>query len=286
MTYANIKLEQHEVGYSDGRVEHPEPWMHAFIQPLIEALALKYPNYEFVECDACTQWGADDDRYYVADGFKVMHKREELGKIRVDHWCRTGERFWIENFRINAQKERGRGFKTKHQDKAMKFVSKFFGTRNTEELMEEAEKTADHVRGNINSNLNMDVRRLWMTLDDYAGMYMVKNWDSFNEWLKGFADPSVMEVANKYPETQTRMEEAQKINDLINAGKVWLVSIRDSDYIVKVKGQVSIMASEELPAMVRRNLGMLKLVQDRELITNVGIRANETTYYVVGENNE
>lgn len=286
MTYANIKLEQHKVEYNDGRVEYPEPRIHEFMKPLVEALALKYPNYEFVECDFRAEWGAGDNRFYVADGFKVMDKREELGKIRVDHWCRAGKRYWIENFRIDAQKTRGLGFKTKHQANAMKYVAKFFGAKNIEELMDAAEERANHTRGNITNRLSMDVRHLWMLLDDYAGMYMVKNWDSFNGWLSGFATSNVMDTASKYPEAYGKLEETKKINEVIKNNKAWLVFINNSDYIVKVNGHVSIMSSEDLPTMVRRNLGMLKLVQDKELITNVGIRVDESTYYVVGENND
>jgi hypothetical protein len=77
-----------------------------------------------------------------------------------------------------------------------------------------------------------------------------------------------------------------KINKLIAEDTIWLVNIVNSDYIVKHKGTVSILDSDGLPATVRRHLGLLKLVKDREIISGVGIRVNEDTYYVVGENNE
>jgi hypothetical protein len=115
---------------------------------------------------------------------------------------------------------------------------------------------------------------------------MMDKWEDFNGWLSGFATSNVMDTASKYPEAYGKLEETKKINEVIKNNKAWLVFINNSDYIVKVNGHVSIMSSEDLPTMIRRNLGMLKLVQDKELITNVGIRVDESTYYVVGENND
>ena len=288
MTYANIKLKTHNEFDSVTSVRAPmaEPLIHEFMQPFVEALALKYPQWEFVECDHRSMWVGDKKCIYVADGFAIMDKREELGKIRVDHWCRAGKRFDIDNDRINAKKQRGRGFKTKHQDKAIKYVAKYFGAKDMTELLEDAEKDAEYVKTNILQNLNSELRLHWRRLDDYAAQYMVENWGGFSDWVSGFATSGTMEAIGKFPQAYTNYEEARKINGLIHDDKTFLVHIVNSDYIVKHKGSVSILESDALPATVRRNLGLLKLVKDRELISNVGIRVSEDTFYVVGENNE
>ena len=169
MTYANIKLVKHEIydRSNNTRRPMPEPKIFPLMKELVEALALKYPQWEFVECGSRQQWDASEC-YKVADEFKVLDKREELGKIRIDHWCRAGARYWVENFRIDAQKSRGSGFKTKHLDKAVKHVSKYFGSRNTTELVEAAEEEAYQVKRGIMHNLQSEARYKWQRLDDYA----------------------------------------------------------------------------------------------------------------------
>lgn len=288
MTYANIKLEKHTYfdKVKNARLDYDKQEIHPFMKPFVEALALKYPQWEFVECDSRSRWDADGNSYPEADGFKIMEKREELGRIRVDHWCRTGDRYWIDNFRIDAQKSRGRGFKTKHMDKAMKHVTKFFGSRNTTEIAQAAEERANNVKRSLLSNLQSDCRYKWNRLDDHAADFLMENWAAFESWLTPTVSGSTLESLQQYPEAYKHHMEACKIDNLINQGKAWLVNIVNSDYIMKQGEAVSISSSDQLPAKVRRNLGMLKLVQDREIISNVGIRVSEDTYYVLGEDNE
>ena len=290
MTYANIKLKTHTQYNRKDQTEQPmlEPVILPLMQPFVEALALKYPQWEFVECDSRAQWSSDGRYYHAADGFVIMDKREELGKIRIDHWCRAGSRYWVDNFRIDAQRSRGSGFKTKHMDKAVKYVAKYFGSRNVMEIMDASEEAAGRVLSNVVSNLQVDVRYKWRRLDSFAAAFLMQNWGEFASYVRNAAagQTAFVEAAEQYPAAYTHETEALKISDLVDKGKAWLVNTSNSSYIVKQGGTVSIGESEQLPNIVRRNLGMLKLVQDREIISNVGLRVDETTYYVIGEQDE
>ena len=283
MTYANIKLKTHKIQDENGNSVEQEPRIFDFMQPLVEALALKYPQWEFVEEGARIHRGFDREVEFHADKFKIMERREELGTIAVDHWCRAGRRYWVENFRINEKRERGSGFKTKHMDKALKHVVKFFGTRNTAELASAAEERANNVKRSLLHNLQSEVRYKWQRLDDYAADFLMENWQAFADYMKPIAGTGLVEAVEKFPDAYRHHSEANKINALISSGSAWLVHIVNNDYIVKQGDTVSIWESDKLPNIVRRNLGMLKLVQDRELISNVGIRVDESTYYVLGE---
>ena len=290
MTYANIKLKTHKLYNRNDNTEQPMPESVIFplMKPFVEALALKYPQWEFVECDSRSQWSSDGMHYQAADGFTIMDKREELGKIRIDHWCRAGARYWIDNFRIDAQRTRGSGFKTKHMDKAVKYVAKYFGSRNIMEIMDASEEAAGRVLSNVVGQLQQDVRYKWRRLDSFAASFLMKNWGEFADYVRSetTGQTAFVEAADLYPDAYTHEKEAVKINDLIHEGKAWLVNISNSSYIVKQGETVSIWESDQLPNIVRRNLGMLKLVQDREIISNVGLRVDESTYYVIGEQHD
>jgi hypothetical protein len=286
MTYANIKLGMHDVHDENGAVTgKQQSVVHETLAPLMDALALKYPHWEFVESDTRIQWNSSGGRMRAADGFKVYEKREELGSIRVDHWCRTGKRFWIDNFRIDQQKTRGSGFKTKHVDKALKHIAKYFGVKDHTEMMEEAQKEADYAKNNMIHSLSNEMRVHWRKLDDCAAEFLLTQWGAFAEWMKekSAAFPHVAVAVEKYPEACANYDEGSYVTKMIEDGRAWLVKISNSDYIVKQGGNVAVWSSESLPAKVRRNLGMLKLVQDGQMISNVGIRVSESTYYVLGE---
>jgi hypothetical protein len=48
---------------------------------------------------------------------------------------------------------------------------------------------------------------------------------------------------------------------------------------------VEVKTSEELPDYVRRGVGMLKLVEEKHAITNIGVRVNEITFALIPPNN-
>lgn len=289
MTYANIKLERHKVQIPNDRggldTVEPEPQIEAFMKPFVEALALKYPHYEFVEADSRLQWGVGGDRFYAADGFKVFCRREYLGRIRVDHWCRAGKRYWVENFRINEERTRGSGFKTKHLDKALKYVGKYFGAKTTMEQIGEVDSNARRAITTLVQNLRDDARRNWLNLEKHALDYLKEEqWDQFGEWLnkKGYYRQSHTDLPEQVDNVTSAIEIAKKVE----CGEIVLVHTEGAKYIVQHRGVVLTAESDELPATVRRHLGMLKLIQHREMISNVGMRVDDHTFYVCGDTNE
>jgi hypothetical protein len=46
------------------------------------------------------------------------------------------------------------------------------------------------------------------------------------------------------------------------------------------------MTSEELPTFIRMGVGMLKLVEDGVLITNIGFKVDESTFVVLPPSEE
>ncbi len=77
----------------------------------------------------------------------------------------------------------------------------------------------------------------------------------------------------------------QAIHKCVDAKQHTLVLLDGMNYIVKHANQVEVKTSEELPDYVRRGVGMLKLVEVRNAITNVGIRVDENTFALLPPNN-
>lgn len=290
MTYANIKLKTHRMplydamGNQSGH-EEVESKIHPFMSEFIEKLALKYPQWTFEEVDHRYSWDGNKCRYPEADRFKVFEKREELGFLGMDVYGRQGKKFVVENFRVAQARSRGHGFKTIHQDKAIKHVAKYFGRKDYTEVMDDAENRASACIASIEYEFGAKERRSWQALNAFVQMFITQpeNWEKFSLYVEKEAPNSIVNTLHAYPQVSIDSSMATRMRNAHGAGTAWLINIVDSLYIVKNEEGVSTYSSEELPNIVRRNLGMLKLVQDGHLIDGVGIRIDDSTFSVYGD---
>jgi hypothetical protein len=74
---------------------------------------------------------------------------------------------------------------------------------------------------------------------------------------------------------------------MTNSNKSYLVFIEGMNYSVSLGQSLPrIMTSEELPTFIRMGVGMLKLVENGVLITNIGFRVDESTFVVLPQSEE
>lgn len=95
MTYANIELKEHD-RFGDGIKRRST--IDPFLKDLIEQLALKYPQWTFVETNSTAM---AVDKVYHAHRFDIKDKREVLGTIDKDY-SSNGYRYRIDNHRIEV----------------------------------------------------------------------------------------------------------------------------------------------------------------------------------------
>jgi hypothetical protein len=272
MTYENIKLSGKEL---------PEGWTRTidpFLKPLVEALALKYPQWTFESLYNSTNHSTKNEE---ASRFKIVDKREELGVIGKDY-CRSGYRFQIDNHRINNMRERGSGMKTIHLDKAIKHVSKYFSKKNVNEKLNEARQLAENGLGQVASSKQWKLREIWN--NDEAS-------EALQKYLLGvFPDALTMldpKLINKLEDFPTRVTEKLEVDSMakqLRLGNMHLVLLDGMDYALQKGGEPpTIKASEQLPDYMRRAIGLLKLVEDNQVIHGVGYRADANTFMVVNK---
>jgi hypothetical protein len=70
----------------------------------------------------------------------------------------------------------------------------------------------------------------------------------------------------------------------LRLGNMYLVLLDGMDYAIqKGNDAPTIKASEQLPDYMRRAVGLLKLVEDNQVIHGVGYRANANTFMVINK---
>ena len=274
MTYENIKLKKHDK-FGEGE---KESIIDPFLKSFIEKLALKYPQWTFVEAGVTSVMA---DKVYHAHRFDIKDKRETLGSIDKDY-CNSGYRFRIDNHRIQGMRERGNGMKTIHLNKALKHVDKFFGKKNVNEKFTEATKVISNAVGHIHNQKRWDLSHKWDRVQSHAQKFIVENYAQF---VSEVTDNKVANTLEQLPSCYAEYSSVDAMQDALQKGDAYIVFIDGLNYsIQKGKDPLEIKSSEELPDFMRRAVGLLKLVEDNQVIDGVGARANETTFLVMPNN--
>jgi hypothetical protein len=275
MTYENIKLKKHDK-FGEGEKESV---IDPFLKSFIEKLALKYPQWTFEEVYNTANHST---KTYEAYRFNVVDKREVLGIIDKEYTSGGGWRYCVDNHRINGVRERGRGMKTIHEDKALKHVGKFFGKKNVNEKFTEATQVIGSALGQIHNSKRWDLSHKWDALKDYAQQFIVENYAQF---ASGVTDTTVASKLEQLPSSHAEFISVDAMQEALRKGDAYIVFIDGVNYsIQKGKDPLEIKASEELPDFMRRAVGLLKLVEDNQVIDGVGVRASETTFLVMPNN--
>ena len=276
MTYANIELKEHD-RFGDGIKR--QSTIDPFLKDLIEQLALKYPQWTFVETSVTAM---AVDKLIHAHRFDVKDKRELLGTIDKDY-CGGSYRYRIDNHRIEGMRERGSGMKTIHLKKAIKHVDKFFGKRNMVEKITEARRKVENTLSQIDNEKGWRLRGTWNAMESQARDFITSNYQAF---MDSIVDKT--SIAKHLEQLPTQVEEfnaTQHLTKMLQTDNAFIVFIDGLNYSVqKGKDPLEIKQSDELPDFIRRAVGLLKLVEDNQVLSGVGFRVNETTFLVLPNN--
>ena len=254
---------------------------HTLLKQAIAKLAPMYPLWQFVV-----------PHIYMHDEvttFNVVANGEELGTIkRVYH----GRDYVIAvtNHRISASRARGSEYKTKDVDKAVLKVKKTFAPRNPKELLAEAQREAGRL---LNQQENGKARAL--NNHEYnisaAMMEYVKDigYAGFLAHVQTL-EPRIRDklLAHIEAEKELRME-MKSIEEIRRQfeNQIAALIVRDSGkYLVRIDDNVQIYDDNTLPESMKRNLGMLKLVDAGFFLSGVGCRVNDEVFVVAAEEKE
>ena len=255
------------------------------IQPLIEKLALKRPEWRFVA--SYGNYHSRDDADLIIDfevkDFQVFDKREVLGVVELGSYSYKTKlhNFNIGNHRTSQALSRASSFKTSNMDKAVKLVLKHFGAKDDKELYQDAyrigvEKLSEQAR--LKGGM---VRKMWNEKDKAAFAFVLARWDEF---LSTIIDVKEREALSKLPEVQKEALLLDKLYQGSTTSHADAYTIcQQGDFYLMTSGGGGLLEkklSEELPNNVSHKLGILKLIKDGQAVSDIGFRANETTFII------
>jgi hypothetical protein len=268
MAYANIELRTDVDNHDNTFVIHP------FIKPLVEAVALAHPTW-ILKCKNY-KFFSTNSQILGAREVVITEKREEIGRISMGLY---NERncFVIGNERIDKSRKRGSSIRTTDMKKAIKQINKFVTRKSVLEMLVAAQEQASHVAWSVTSSKDKIIGATYNKMMPTIIKLLLEQWDTLNPQLN-ITD----EERHNFPKEVNESRLANEIYDCRSNGGGWLVLINELDYAVQKGkgGEVKIFTSEQLPDSIRRGVGMLKLVEDSQIVEGVGLKVNANTFFI------
>lgn len=268
LTQPNVRI-----GKVFEKFEQSKRKINKYLHDTLFPLVLAKPNWIFTITDHGV-WNTEA----IATGITISEGGEKLGSIGIEY-CRSGYKLVVKNERIDAKRERGSGYKTEKPEKAMLAVRKHFYRLGTSERLDKIREEAEAVLNRARSNIGWDVNRRRAELMEDSDEFTKAH---IEQYLAEFPNRAQYKV--KYDEIMDVCMIIDNVKDLFDKGEA-LVVVLDSDryIVVQGKGEPQTYTNETLPYYMREKIGMLKLVEDHQMIRDVGCRIKADAFVITPE---
>lgn len=252
------------------------------INPVIHRLATLNPLWTF----ACVNTRNSTGSTRIATGFSVRLDGEELGQIGISHTYNRGYLISVSNDRIGKNRQRSDAYRTQDADKAVLMAKKMFGKMNPTERIAKAHEAAERVVTRATWNKERE-RNASTGIMQAAMMEWVSNvaFHTFMEYINKDAPPTIKhKVTTAYEKTKllnTEMKTIERVQEDFSNSKTALVVKDAGKYLVKIGDDVQLYDDNSLPLDMRMKMGMLKLVQDEEYLSDVGCRVTSEIFVML-----
>ena len=238
----------------------------------IWTLATEYPLWTF--------------KMYSYRSFEVLKDGEHLGHVG-EEWYGRNYALFVRNDRIAQQNERKNAYHTQDISKAMLRVKKMFSPMTMTERVSKAREQAHTVL----MRQERGTHRLLLTHETPINKslleYAKENFSQYVLWLKEKHDLTMLAHLKELEDAKVDMATIQEAQSAFaSKGKHALIVLADGKYIVKVLDNVQLYDDTTLPVDLRGKLGMLKLVEDEQMVTGIGCRVSNEIFVVLHETDE
>lgn len=234
---------------------------------------LNRPGWKFVGMK--NEFRGRGDKDIICMGFIICDDDEALGTVKVDYKGRNYA-IIVNNDRINAKRERGSGYATQDTAKAVLAIRKHFYRKEKAERLDKAHTAASQLIGSESYDKSSVKRQAWEHVYAHAREFVSMNMELY---LRDF--PSIVPRVAKAHEADAEMKTVEDIKNSFNKGSALLVVRDGNEYIVRLGDEVKVYNDDSLPFEIRSKLGMLKLVDKGQMISDVGCKVDAEVFVVI-----
>ena len=256
--------------------------VYSMLDPVVSRLASLNPLWTFVINNSGMHMG----NARVASGFTVKLDGEELGTIGLSYMGQRGKVIAICNDRIGKGRQRSDSYRTVDADKAVLMAKKMFGKMNPSERISKAKDAAERVVSRASWNKERErTQHQGNIKNEMLAWAETKGNALFLEYLKAEAIPSLRHKVTvsmeKVELLDTEMKTIEKVQEDFSNNKTALVVKDLGKYLVKIGDNVELYDDNTLPLDMRMKMGMLKLVEDEQYLTDVGCKVSSEIFVLL-----
>lgn len=265
-------------------VETPKGELPRAIRPelteLLEVALPLLPNHAFI---------ARRDFNGVMNELMVFAKdtREFLGLISIT-WNRGKYGYALTNDRIVDTRARGREAVTSSPKKATGIIKKMFRAKNVLEHTREAYSEAGRRMHSIMMDKAHGFRNLYLPVSDKLLEFLMQHYDMFIDLAKqagAYKEESFETMREAYAEYLAALYVSSRISQnkglAVYTGSPQAYATMTKD--INGKEIAQIIPVDELPAHIREGVGMLKLVEQGQVLGDYGIRTGVDSFVLINE---
>ena len=256
--------------------------VYGMLDPVVSRLASLNPLWTFVIVSSTHDSGYDR----VASGFTVKLDGEELGQIGLSYMGSKGKVITISNDRIGKGRTRSDSYRTTDADKAVLTAKKMFGKMNPTERIQKAKDAAERVVTRASWNKERERTTSQSKIQSELLLWaMGKGHAMFLEYIDKEAQPQVKHNVTthmgKLEVLDTEMKTIERVQEDFGKNKTALVVKDSGKYLVKIGDNVDLYDDNTLPQDMRMKVGMLKLVEDEQYLTDVGCKVTSEIFVLL-----
>lgn len=262
MDLPNVHAPENEGSSGEYRIVSP-------LAEVIWELALKNPMWTFKG----TKTGS-----MLLSKFTISQSWETLGSIERSYNRRDGANgVEVNNHRLET---RDNSYKTTDAAKAIAKIKKTFKPRSVLEIAAKSEEEADTVVRQEKHGKDRVVNKHKEEIKQKAIDYVIKGpgYALFLEYAKKNDDASVANSLEMLAIASNELSTIEGIKDAMGAKKSALIVVDEGKYLVKINDNVQLYDDTTLPVEFREKLGLLKLVNEKQFVTDVGCRVSKEIY--------
>ena len=255
------------------------------IDPVVQRLAVLNPLWRFV-VESVTYDNSTEPQSLKATDFQVMEAGEVLGTISKEYHGRNYV-IQISNERISKDRTRRGGYRTADADKAILKAKKMFFKLKPNERIEKAVKDASSVMSQQSRRKDREKNEHESNVRTAAYKFIMgTGFPVFLEHIKTLAESEQIKINKARTENDrigVEMLTIEKIKSQFESGKTALVIKDGGKYLVKIGDKIDLFDDNTLPDDMRGKLGMLKLVEAEQFISDTGCRINDEVFVLIVE---
>lgn len=206
---------------------------------------------------------------------KISCEGEALGFIEDDYF-RGNHGVDIHNHRIKNNHMR-----TSDTKRALSAVRKYFIKRNVNERLGAALNDASSAISSAVNRSNHAIQGVKYKLETASLVFVLaQSREAFEQFSKVHA-PANLTMLEKYDKEVLDADTIEEVRSKYDSGNAALVVLDQGKYIVKTGDNVQLFDDNDLPEQIRGRLGLLKLVEYKQMVTNAGCRVSSEVFVVV-----